>query len=151
MDQTPAAAMQRFSGNQAVTGIESVNLTLAVPGVAARFATMDGQARGLMVFVSYQNRTYQLLGLGTPTGFAALEPAIRAADASFAPLTDPAALNVEPARVRVVSVPQATSFTQFAARYPAVAADRLAILNEVQTTTSLQAGQRIKIVEGRVR
>jgi predicted Zn-dependent protease len=107
--------------------------------------------RGLAIFVTHGGKTYQMLGLGTPAGFAALEPAISAAASSFAPLNDPAALAVQPARIKLISVPGAMTVAELAGKYPALPADRLAILNQMETSTRLQAGQKVKIVEGKVR
>jgi predicted Zn-dependent protease len=151
---TPAEALQQFtSGNQAVSNVEKVEMPLAGSGTAARFAakTEDGEARGLVAFVSHQGKTIQMLGLGTMENFAALEPAIRTAQSSFAALTDPAALNVQPAKIKLVTVPQAMTFGEFAKSHPALPADKLAIVNQLETSSKLSAGQKIKVVEGTVR
>ena len=151
---TPAEALQQFtSGNQAVSNVEKVDLALAEPGNAARFAakTDDGEVRGLVAFVAHQGKTIQLLGLAPAESFAALEPAIRATQSSFGPLTDPAALAVQPAHIKLVTVPRAMSFAEFAASYPALPADKLAIVNQLQTASKLSAGQKLKVIEGKVR
>jgi predicted Zn-dependent protease len=150
---TPAEALKEFQANQAIADVQPVDLPLAVPGTAARFSAKaeEGEVRGLAIFVTHGGKTYQMLGLGTPTGFAALEPAISAAASSFAPLNDPAALAVQPARIKLISVPGAMTVAELAGKYPALPADRLAILNQMETSTRLQAGQKVKIVEGKVR
>jgi predicted Zn-dependent protease len=117
-----------------------------------RFAakTEEGEARGLVAFVGHQGKTIQMLGLGSVENFAALEPAIRAAQSSFGPLTDQAALTAQPARIKVVNAPQAMTFADFARSHPALPADKLAILNQVETSSRIEAGQKMKVVEGKV-
>jgi predicted Zn-dependent protease len=150
---SPSEALQKFSGNQAITNLEKLDLPFAVPGTAAKFVakTEEGQAQGIVAFVTHGGKTFQMLGLGAPATFSALEPAIRATQASFAPLNDPAALQVQPARVKLVTVPQTMTFAEFARSYSNLPADRLAILNQVEAGTRLEAGAKMKVVEGKVR
>ncbi len=150
---TPAEALKEFQTNQAITDVTPLDLPLTGPGVAARFSakTEEAQMRGLTVFISHGGKVYQLMGLGTADGFAGLEPTIIETAKSFAPLNDPAALAVQPARIKLISVPQAMTVAELAAKYPSLPADRLAILNQADKTTQLQPGQKVKIVEGKVR
>jgi predicted Zn-dependent protease len=151
---TPADSLQQFTtGNQAISNVEKVDLPLNGTGTAARFAakTDDGEARGLVAFVSHQGKVIQMLGIGTPENFATLEPAIRAAQSSFGPLTDQAALTVQPAHIKLVTAPAAATFADFAKAYPAMTPDKLAILNQLETGSKITAGQKLKIVEGKVR
>jgi predicted Zn-dependent protease len=149
----PAQALQQFSQNQAISGVEPVQLPIqGLDASSARFIakTEGGQVGGLVTFVSYQGKTFQLLGLAPAETYASNEPVFKEALASFKPLTDPAALNVQPARVKVVSVPQSTTLAELA-RQSSVPADKLAIVNQVDTGTRLEAGTKIKLVEGTVR
>jgi predicted Zn-dependent protease len=71
---------------------------------------------------------------------------------SFGPLTDPAALAVAPARIKVVEVDRATTLTDFVSRYPSgLPVERLAIINQLEPSSPLQPGRKIKVVEGTVR
>ena len=151
---TPDAALQEFStGNQAVSNVKPVDLPLSSPGRAVNFSakTDDGEVQGLAAFVSHQGKTFQLLGIAPADAFAANEPALRATMQSFAPLTEAAALAVQPARIKVISVPQATTLAALAPSYPSLPAARLALINQLEPTAPLTPGQKLKVVEGKVR
>ena len=151
----PSQALQQFSQNQAISGVEPVQLPIqGLDASSAKFVakTEGGQVGGLVTFVAYQGKTFQIMGLAPPEGFAANEAVFREAVASFRPLTDPAALNVQPARVKVVSVPSAMTLSEFASRNnSSLSADKLGIVNQIEASTPLAAGQKLKTVEGTVR
>ena len=144
--EPPAQALEQFATNQAISGLERFDLRVAgASAPAARFAakTEGGEVRGVVTFFSYQNRTFQILGLSAPDAFAAHEGLFREAMSSFGPLTNPAALAVQPAKLKVVVVNRATTLTDFVSRYPSgVPVDRLAIINQIEPATQLQPGQR---------
>jgi predicted Zn-dependent protease len=152
---TPASALEKFAANQAVSAVEPVQVPMqGLQASSARFQakTEGGQVAGLVTFVSHQGKTFQLLGLAPPDSFAGQEAIFKQAQGSFGPLTDPTALNVQPARVKVMTVPSAMSFADFVSRNPSgVSTDKLAIINQVEPSTRLEAGQKIKMVEGKVR
>ncbi len=154
--ESPSAALQKFSSTEGLTGFEPFETRVSVgPASAARFAakTEQGDVRGMVAFFNYQDKTFQVLGLSAPDAFAANEATFREAVASFGPLTDPAALNVKPARVKLVTVDRAGTFADIAGRYatPGMSVERMAILNQLEANAPLQPGQKIKVVEGTVR
>jgi predicted Zn-dependent protease len=153
--ESPAQALQKFSSSEALTGIEPVEARVGgAPAAAARFSakTEGGQVRGLVAFFNHQDKTFQVMGLSAPDAFASNEALFREVVGSFGPLTDPAALNVKPARLKVVAVDRATTFADFVSRYPSgVPVERLAIINQVEPSTPLQPGQKLKVVDGTVR
>jgi predicted Zn-dependent protease len=154
--EPPAQALEKFATNQAVSGVERVQVPMhGLDASAARFVakTQQGQVGGLVTFVAYQGKTFQILGLAPTDAFATVEPALKEAMASFGPLTDNAALAVQPARLKVVTVPSAMTFAEFASRHlaPGMTVEKLAIANQVEPGTRLAPGQKVKIVEGTVR
>jgi predicted Zn-dependent protease len=151
---TPSQALEQFAGQKGVSGLQPVQSPVALSSSAARFEaeTESGRVLGLVTFIAHQGKTFQLLGLAPPERFDSFAPALRQIMASFAPLDDPAALAVQPARVRVVSVPAPMTFGQLMSRHPSdLSPERLAILNQVELSTRLEAGQRLKLVTGKVR
>jgi predicted Zn-dependent protease len=68
---------------------------------------------------------------------------------SFKRLTDRAALDVRPARVSIVRVPSRMTLEQFNRRFPStIPLAQLALINGVEETTTLGAGQLVKRVTG---
>jgi predicted Zn-dependent protease len=153
--ETPAQALQEFKNNKAISGLEPAQVPMqGLDATSAKFlaTTEGGQIAGLVTFVAYQGKTFQLLGLAPTDTFSASEAAFKQIQGSFKALTDPAALNVQPARVKLVTVPTATTFADFASRQgSSVPVETLAILNQVETGTRIEAGQKVKVVEGAVK
>jgi predicted Zn-dependent protease len=118
--ESPSQAMQKFTSTEGLTGVEPFEARVeGAPAPAARFAaqTEQGQVRGMVAFFTHQDRTFQVLGLSAPESFAANEALFREVVGSFGPLTDPSALNVKPARIKVVTVDRATTFADFVSRF----------------------------------
>ena len=68
---------------------------------------------------------------------------------SFHALTDPAALNVQPQRVTLVTLDRRTTIEGLARQRPSpVSAATLALLNQVEPETPLDAGRLVKWVVG---
>jgi predicted Zn-dependent protease len=66
---------------------------------------------------------------------------------SFRTLTDAAALAVQPMRVRLVTLDQAMTGTQFVQRYPsAIPAEEVLLINGIDATTALPRGMVLKRV-----
>jgi predicted Zn-dependent protease len=149
--QSPQAAAQQFLSQQGIQAgqafSESVN---GVPAVASYFAaaTQQGTIEGMVAFFGYNGRTYQVLGYAPQGRFAQHDRTIRGVMGSFAPLTDPALLNVQPDRIRIVQLTAPTTIAALAQRYPSSAsADELALLNQVPDASStLPAGTAAKVV-----
>ncbi len=70
---------------------------------------------------------------------------------SFRALTDPAALNVQPLRIELVTLDRSMTLTTFAQRYPSeVPVETLALLNQVELTEVMRQGTLVKrVVRGR--
>jgi predicted Zn-dependent protease len=150
-DRTAADAMRRFAS------LAGVNVGASAPdsfggfrGVSAQFVadTSDGRVRGTAAFIEQQGRVYQLLGYSAASAYGAISPTLVMAIKSFAPVTDPAVLQVQPKRIDIVEIEQRQSLAEFASRFSsAVPAERLAVLNQLpDASTLLEAGTLVKRV-----
>jgi predicted Zn-dependent protease len=156
-EASPGQALEQFATNQAVSAVEKVDVPVqGLQASSARFQakTEGGQVGGLVTFVSHQGKTFQLMGLAPATGFAAQEATFKQVQGSFGPLTDQAALTVQPARVKLVTAPSAMTLADLVSKQGAgsgLSVEKVAILNQMDPSTRLQAGQKVKMVQGTVR
>ena len=68
---------------------------------------------------------------------------------SFARLTDPAALAVQPQRVDIVRIDRRTTIEELARQRPSpVPAATLALVNQVEPQTPLESGRLVKWIVG---
>ena len=122
-----------------------------LPATAGYFEaqTQQGVVQGIVSFVAHRGATYMLVGF-TPAGaHGAHDEELRRSLGSFAPLDDPAALGVKPARVEIVTVPEDMTLRDFASRWPStVPLGTLAVVNGVEEAGTLRAGQRAKRIVG---
>lgn len=107
------------------------------------------QLRGIVGFVSHQGRVLRLLGMSVAERWPQAERELAAALASFGPLTDRRYLDVQPARIRLVTLDRPTTLAELARREGATAdLQQLAILNGIAPETPLAAGRLVKLVHG---
>jgi len=120
-----------------------------LPATQGLFAarTERGVVAGLATFVELNGRTYQILGMTAEQNLSRFAPVFGDAAASFARITDPKVLNVEPDRIEVVRLERARSIADLKQTRPSpLEAERLAILNGVDANETLPAGRMIKWV-----
>lgn len=147
---TPAQTIQSFVSQQGITVRQTT--PISINGIAAVQATFDAQTQqgtlnGLATALSYNGTTYLLLGLAVPQVASQHSPALDAAMRSFKPLTDAAALNVQPMRVSLVTLDQAMTGSQFVQRFPsAIPAEEVLLINGIEGATSLAKGTVLKRV-----
>ena len=111
--------------------------------------TQSGALSGLAASLQYQGVTYLIVGLSTTSSAAQQSPPIDASIRSFKALSDPALLNVQPAKVQLVTLPEAMTGLIFSQRYPSsVPAEQLYIINGIEATTNLPRGAMVKRVVG---
>src|SRR5881397_3503447 len=120
-EPTADAAAEAFLSQRGFTSGYPVRTSVSgLPAVSAAFAAAaeNGTLRGTALFVEHGGAVYRLLGYATearwPTVQAAAERALR----SFARLTDPVALGVQPQRVDIVTLDQGTTIEEMARRRP---------------------------------
>lgn len=145
------AASQFFSQQGLVSqGTRSENIH-GLSAVTGQFTaqTEQGNLAGQATFIGYNNAVFQILGYGAAQSWSGNSSAIMSSMASFDRLTDPAALNVQPQRVKIVTVPRAMTIQQFATQFPSsVPVETLALINGVENGGRLAAGQKAKQIVG---
>ncbi|HEX5831903.1 MAG TPA: M48 family metalloprotease [Gemmatimonadaceae bacterium] len=147
------AAQQFFSQQGLQAGQVTRETVNGLPAVSGLFQaqTQQGTIQGLAVFLDYGGNTFQLLGYAPVQRFGTYESVFRGSASSFARLTDPAKLNVQPARMEIERLTQPTTLASYAARKPsAIGLEELAVINQVEDpNATLPAGTLVKrVVKG---
>lgn len=151
--KSPQAAAQKFFSQQGVQSGETLRADLGgLPAVARSFAvqgTQSGNLRGVVAFAETNNRVFQILGYTSSQRWGTYDGVLSTAIDTFERVTDRSALNVQPKRVEVVSIPSAMTLEEFARRYPStVDMPTLGIINEADQSTQFPAGSEVKRVVG---
>lgn len=152
-DVSPARATQQFLAQGGLRADRSVRETInGIPAVITRFQaqTQQGVVAGYVAYLEYRGRTYQLLTYSPSQVFGRAEQAFSQVIRSFAPLTDPAILAVQPQRIDVVRLDRDLSLARFQQTHPSsVPLDVLALLNQVtEPSNQLETGTLLKRVIG---
>ena len=146
----PSTALQQFLNQQGIQrGQVSSSSINGLPAASGYFQaqTEQGVIGGLVSYVSYGGNTYQLLAYTGANSLNAYDAAFRQIIGSFNRLTDQAALNVQPKKIDLVKLPSRMTLAQFNQRYPSsIPVEEVAIINGVETSTSLEAGRMVKRV-----
>jgi predicted Zn-dependent protease len=146
------AAARSFLGQQGITGgFSTPGSVNGLPAVSTPFAaaTESGTLRGTALFVEHDGRVFRLVGYAPETRWPAHQAAAEQALHSFARLTDPVALAVQPQRLHIVKLDRPTTIEQLARERPApVPVVTLALLNQVEPQTPLEAGRLVKWIGG---
>ena len=140
-----------LEGLRLYVGQEShLPLTLEFATVATfRAETENNAVEGEVAFLSHGGVTYRMLGYTAAARWSARRAVVASTVSSFAPVTDPAVLDVQPMRLRIVTLPEAMSLNSFVRANPqGVDVDELARLNRVGPGEVIPARTRIKVVEG---
>jgi predicted Zn-dependent protease len=105
--------------------------------------------RGAAVFVAHENRVFRLLSYAADATWGTYDGAATRAIQSFRPLTDRAALNVQPWRVDIVTLDRTMTPQEFVQRFGGpVDAARIALLNQVNEGGRLMSRNLAKRVVG---
>jgi predicted Zn-dependent protease len=149
---SPEEARRRFFAQQGVKAASFQTGSVGgLPAAASWFEaqTEQGPVRGLVSFVAHGGATFQIVGFTAAQQIEGYAGAFQRAFTSFGPLTDPAALAVQPARVELVKVPREMTIAEFNAQFPStVPVEVLAIVNGLGEGGKLAAGQTAKRVVG---
>ncbi len=145
----PEQALRQFFSQEGVQPLAVATGGLPPQSRFFEARTEQGVVQGVTSFLTHGGTTYQLIGYTVAGQLAAHEPAFRATLTSFRELTDPAMLGVQPARLDLVTLPEAMTLEQFNGRYPStLPLEELATLNGVSPGETLPAGQLVKRVVG---
>jgi len=149
---TPRAAAQSFLSQDGVSGGPAAERTLnGLPAAWADFNHQSGEEslEGRVTFVSHQGTLYRVLGVASAAAWKSRNGVVRESLDSFRPLTDPAALNVQPARLRIVTVRRAMDLDSFLRPQGGESfADQVRILNRLEGNPTLRVGQKLKVPTG---
>jgi predicted Zn-dependent protease len=92
---------------------------------------------------------YRLVAYAPAPSWASYQGTAEQALRSFAPLTDPAALGVQPQHVNIVTLSQQSSIAQMAVgRTSPISSATLALINQVDVQTQFASGRLVKWVVG---
>ena len=147
------AAARVFLAQQGITSSPATRMSLTggLPAVSTPFAavTEDGTLRGTVLFVEYGGAVYGIVGYAPEARWSTYQATAGRALQSFQRLTDPAALNVQPQHMDIVTLVRATTITQLVRERPSpVSAATLALINQVEVDTPFGAGRLVKWVIG---
>ncbi len=145
---SPEEARAKFFSQQ---GVKPLAIGAGPGGGAAAFEanTEQGALRGVVSFVSHGGATYQLVGFTPAEKLDAYAAAFQRAFATFGPLTDPAALAVQPARIALVKVPRDMTVAEFMKAFPSGAkSEEIALVNGLADGRGLEAGRTAKRIVG---
>jgi len=150
---TAAEAAARFLGQEGLQpGATSTGTIHGNRAVTAGFSAQGndgGSIRGVVAFIEYRNATWGIMAYSAAERFSTYEPLFMRSIQSFERLTDPAALGAQPLRLRIENAPRAMSLQQFHAQFPSsIPLAELAMINGLDETSQIRAGQRIKRVIG---
>jgi predicted Zn-dependent protease len=148
----PNAALQAFLSQEGISGgSPSRSASGEISGARSPFeaATENGTVRGEIAFLRYGDMTYRILGYSGAEQWSGYRSQVAATISSFAAVTDAQVLGVQPMRLRIVRLPEATSLSRYVGANPQpVDVDVVARLNRVDPGAVVSAGTRIKLVEG---
>lgn len=143
-------AAQQFAQQSKVqvvnTGDTSVN-GLPTTVIIGQAQTEQGNVGVWNAFIEYDNKVYSVLGYAPAEAFNQVRPTFEATVAGFSPLRNAQALNVQPARLKIV---RADRNAQFASFVPTslpqeINADAVALMNQVTLNDPVQEGRLIKV------
>ena len=149
---SPEQAAEAFFSRDGITrtGIarQSVN---GLPAVVATWSTTtrQGVIEGIASFVKHGDLTYELLGYASSSRIGRYAASLERTLNSFAPLTDPTLLNVEPKRIELVRLQETMTGEEFVARYPStVPGEDVFRINGMRSSDRIEAGTLLKRVTG---
>lgn len=149
---SPQEAANAFFSQQGVQQGQALQANLGgLPAVARSFNVQqqNGSLQGIAAFVEHGNRVFQILGYSASQRWGTYDDAISSALGSFQRVTDRRLLDVQPARLDVVSIPSAMTLEEFSRRYPSsVDLETVAIINQADANTRFPAGAEVKRVVG---
>jgi predicted Zn-dependent protease len=146
---SPEEAAQKIFSQQGVQAGQPV----AVRGakVARTFVaqSQQGTIEGVMAFVPYQGNTYMLIGYTKQGGLSTYGNTFMDSMGSFGELRESSALEVKPARLKVVKIDQPMTVSDFNARYPSsIKPEKVALINGVEPGGKIPAGYAKQVIGG---
>jgi predicted Zn-dependent protease len=149
---SPAAAVGSFLAQDGVSGGPARERTLHGLSSAVadfRHTTQNDTLQGRVTVVRHQGSLFRVLGVASTEDWEDRRDAIRQTLDSFRPLTDSRVLNVQPARLRIITVRQAMDLESFLRPQGAsVDIEEIRLLNRLEGNPTLEPGRRLKVPVG---
>jgi len=148
------AATQFFSRPGLQSERQETGKLNGLPVISAIFRaqTEQGVFRGKAAFVEYNGHTYQLLGYTNEQLWGNYQSIILNSIGSLRRLTDQDILDVQPMRVKIITVRAPSTLGELAKREACpLQLETLAIINQTETNASFRVGDRVKMVIGEQR
>jgi predicted Zn-dependent protease len=151
---SPSAAASAFLNQQGIAAGQAMQQQVnGVPAVASTFQaqTQQGVVQGLAAFFEHRGQVYQVIGYAPQQRYSAYGSEFQRALGSFAPVTDPSILNVQPNRIDIVQSSRSQTLSQFLqAHNSAISAEEMALINQLQgPSATIPAGALVKVVRAR--
>jgi predicted Zn-dependent protease len=146
-------AAQKFFSQQGVESGESSRRQIGgFPAVVSTFRaqTEQGYLRGLVAWIDYRERVFQILGYTPEARWNQYSNVFSASIASFSRETDPEVLNVQPRRLKIIDLNRTATLETLLRDYPStVTPQTVGLINNLQSGAStLAAGDQFKRVVG---
>lgn len=147
-----AEAMQAFMDQGGVAGGSERQVEQhGLRGARAPFVSLESgeQRRGEVLCLAHEDRIFQIVGVSSSVGWLSRRAAVQAALASFAPLTDPEVLAVEPWRLEILTLPASMTIRTFHAGFASPASvEETARINRLSLDETVPTGTRLKRIVG---
>jgi len=146
---SPEEAAQKIFSQQGIQAGQPANVKGAKIARTFVAQTQQGNIEGLMAFVPFQGNTYMLIGYTKQGGLSKYGPIFTESMGTFSELTDRSALQVTPAKLKIVKIDQPMTVSEFNARYPSsIKLERVALINGVDPGGRIPAGYAKQVVGG---
>jgi len=145
-------AAQRFFSQQGIEAGEASRRQIG--GFSAvsstfRVRTEEGTLTGLAAWIDDRDRVFQILGYTPEARWSQYNRVFGESIASFSRETEPAVLNVKPRRLTIVELNRPATFEALLRDYPSTVDPKtVALINNLQGTSTLASGDRFKRVVG---
>ncbi len=150
--ESPQATLAKFLAQKGVQAGQASSPTVnGQPAASSTFQAQSEQGviEGVITFFTHAGNTMQLLAYTKAGNLGTYAGTFQNTLGSFTTLTDPAALNVQPAKVKIVTVPRAMTVAEFHQQFPStVKVEEVAIINGLDAGGSFTSGQLAKQVVG---
>lgn len=111
--------------------------------------TQRGELGGLATFIAHRGTTWRIVAMTSGAKLDSLAGEFNETATSFERLTDPQALAVQPARVKLVTADRNMTIEEFQQRYPSsIPIEKLATMNGLDKGGRIMKGQIVKRVIG---
>ena len=145
---TPQAALDAFFSQQGIQRGPSRGRNI-YSFRSVDTETGEGRAEGLIGFRLLDGRVYQLMGYTGLDTWSSYADRMQQSLTSFSKVTNRRYLEVSPATIDLVALPQSMDMNEFVRRYPStIDVEQLALINEINVDTEMEKGRLVKRVVG---